>query len=230
MAIAGAQGHNQRCQAGERAVHRHTCTRWRALQRQSGIGRGQGHRAEVLIHTRHDAQRQRQGYKARCAERQLALAREHFHTGGSCLGGLAIDACGHGGGRRTESDVRPIRQQHDVHRLALVTANDVDLSLPALIAIEHGFHTVNACLERQVHQRCRPQGQLIQNDLAAGGLRGDGHRAGKGGKANIELLGIGIAHRNGLLVGVIPLGVNRERVVPRSHQKPFSKGPVQSTQ
>ena len=114
--------------------------------------------------------------------------------------------------------------------MALVTAHDVDLSLPALIAIEHGFHTVNACLERQVHQRCRTQGQLIQNDLAAGGLRGDGHRAGKGGKANIELLGIGIAHRNGLLVGVIPLGVNRERVVPRSHQKPLSKGPVQSTQ
>ena len=114
--------------------------------------------------------------------------------------------------------------------MALVTANDVDLSLPALIAIEHGFYTVNACLEREVHQRRRSQRQLIQNNFAAGGLRGDGHGARKRSKANIKLLGIGIAHRNRLLVGVIPLGVNRERVVPRSHQKPLPKGPVQSTQ
>ena len=69
VAVAGAQGHNQRRQTGERAVHRHTCTRRRALERQGGVSRSQGHRAEILIHTRHDVQRQRQGHKARCAER-----------------------------------------------------------------------------------------------------------------------------------------------------------------
>ena len=78
------------------------------------------------------------------------LAREHFHTGGSGLGGLTIHVRCHGSGRGTEANVRPIRQQHDVHSLALVAANDVDFSLPALIAIEHGFHAINARLERQI--------------------------------------------------------------------------------
>ena len=145
------------------------------------------------------------------------LARGHFHTGGSDLGGLIIDVRCHGSGRGTKADVRPIRQQHDVHGLALVATNDVDLSLPALIAIEHGFHAINARLECEVYQWRRSQRQLIQDDFAAGGLGGHGHGTGKGREANIELLGIRIAHRNGLLVGVITLSRNREHVVSRSH-------------
>ena len=69
MAVAGAQGYNQRRQTGESAVYCHARTRWRALQREGGVSRGQGQRAQVLIHTGHDVQRQRQGHKARCAER-----------------------------------------------------------------------------------------------------------------------------------------------------------------
>ena len=99
----------------------------------------------------------------------------------------------------------------------MVAANDVDLSLPALIAIEHGFHAINARLEREVSQWRRSQRQPIQDDFAAGGLGGHGHVTGKGREANIELLGIRIAHRNGLLVGVITLSRNREYVVSRSH-------------
>ena len=158
------------------------------------------------------------------------LPREHFHTGGSGLGGLTIDVRCHGSGRSTEVDVRPIRQQHDVHGLALVATNDVDLSLPALIAIEHGFHAINARLEAEIYQWRRSQRQFIEDNFAAGGLGGDGHGTGEGREANIELLGIGIAHRHGLLIWVIALSGNRERVVSRSYQQPFPKGPVQPTQ
>ena len=61
-------------------------------------------------------------------------------------------------------------------------------------------------------------------------MRGDGHRTGKGGKANIELLGIGIAHRNDLLVRVVALSANSQRVVTGSHQQSFTKGPIEPAQ
>ena len=53
---------------------------------------------------------------------------------------------------------------------------------------------------------------------------------GKGCEADIELLRIGIAHGDGLFVGVITLGNNSENILARSHEQAITKGPVQTAE